>query len=205
MIKPQQLSKEEYMSMRMYSYQSFLEGIKPAIYVYNEQQLSQDEQAELDTYPSISVYPPLGDKGVMFFCNEELKESFLQEIRQVDLSSTDASAILGAFLGFPPKAVDFFTNRDYHIRQHRATYCIGVNYAGIQFAAHIDDLEDNINWLWDTYENKLPVWVSIKLLEKKSYHPEHFWIRYRNETDVLEAREFLEEIMKRNQQYLNQR
>lgn len=146
------------------SYEAFLEGIKPSTYV-NLDILSRPELIpELQKYPSWND----GENFWMFFQTEEQKENFLSQHDCLHEDDPERERIVGLELGFPPKAVNFYTHY-YKWQQHdreKAKEWFFANkasmyYHGLRFTSHVDDLEDNVRWLWSKYQIDEPVEVSI--------------------------------------------
>lgn len=171
------------------SYEAFLEGIKPSTYV-NLDILSRPELIpELQKYPSWNEC----ENFWLFFRSEEKKERFLNEYR--NLNESGRHRLLGLELGFPPKAVDFYVKQHdwYQKDQPKADEWFfsnkaGLHYHGIRFASHIDDLHDNVRWLWHTYKIDEPIEISVG-------SSSGMWIQYRNKSDIhnvsVKAKELL--------------
>ncbi|TCP64028.1 hypothetical protein [Baia soyae] len=166
------------------SYEAFLKGLKPATYV-NLDILSQPE-----LIPALKEYPSWNEceNFWMFFRSEEQKENFLSNCKCVDESSRHR--LLGIELGFPPKAVDFYVKMSSQydenpIETDRWYFAnkVGVHYHGYHFASRIDDLEENIKWLWKTYQ--------IVDVAEVRFNKESYSIRYLSDSDLHKAVEVI--------------
>ncbi|SHF20748.1 hypothetical protein SAMN05444392_11080 [Seinonella peptonophila] len=96
----------------------------------------------------------------IFFQSNELKQDFASKTCKMQYISLDFEKELGKVLGFPDKAVEFFITKKQIKRtlgEHSAEYLklkekhIGLRYCGVQCAASIDDLIENVEWLWERY------------------------------------------------------
>ncbi|MDQ0417567.1 hypothetical protein J2Z48_001740 [Croceifilum oryzae] len=167
------------------SYESFLNGLKPSTYV-NLDILSQPE-----LIPALREYPSWNEceNFWMFFRSESQREQFLS--KYLNANDSEQHRLLGIELGFPPKAVDFYvkmasqyaanpigTDRWYFANK------VGVHYHGYNFASRIDDLEENIKWLWETYQ--------IVDVAEVRFNKESYSIRYLSDSDLHKA---VEEIV----------
>lgn len=89
----------------------------------------------------------------LFFQTEDKKALFLEMFQQKPIDTA-----IGLALGFPPKAVEAF---------EQGRRGIGIDYNGIQFASPIEDVAENLQWLWDHVpvpeEKRQPacVWLAI--------------------------------------------
>jgi hypothetical protein len=121
----------------------------------------------------------------------------------IKLATPERHHILGIALGYPPKAVDFYTRYyDWQLREREAakywffTHKVGMKYHGIMFVGHIDDLEANARWLWDTYQIDEEIWIeAIKMPERVS---ERFPIGFRNLSDISMVREKAKQVLQYN-------
>lgn len=127
-------------------------GRKPAIY---DTVLSKPF---LRWLPILLEKYPYIDKGIelredttfyMFFQNEELKQSFQNQLKEITVPSPDFHRILGLALGYPPKAVEFYVQceRDPSLRKFK----VGMHYQGVPCNGSVYDLVENCNWLWEKY------------------------------------------------------
>jgi hypothetical protein len=113
---------------------AFLMGIKPAILISNV-------MAKL---PALAKYPRIERKhNTMFFQDEGTKRRF-----EKDAKSAGFRDIVGHYLGYPPKAVEWFGANMGNFEKFELEK-VGVKYLGRQFTSSIDDLEDNVRWLWE--------------------------------------------------------
>lgn len=96
----------------------------------------------------------------LFFQTNDLKELFLSKTEGMLNSgkNPEYARELGIVLGFPKRSVQYFV--ECLIKENNGTPLeelnqgkIGVWYAGISFATHIDLFIDEVKWLWDTYDH----------------------------------------------------
>lgn len=106
----------------------------------------------LKNYPYIDkeLFPPLGG-DCLFFQDEELKEKiyreYLEPNKHLKKFSPEFNQIMGTILGYPPKAVEYFSNRE----NRDNTKHIGLYFCGVQCASSLDHLVEDVQWLWETY------------------------------------------------------
>lgn len=96
----------------------------------------------------------------LFFQTTQQKDEFLSKIENIDHNAMnpDYAKELGIALGYPQQFVDYFV---WYIKEEMKKIQestlesgkIGIKYAGIDFASHIDLLIDEVHWLWDTYDH----------------------------------------------------
>lgn len=146
---------------------AFINGIKPAILL-----LEGDEEVDsLLSYPHVYVEISEYGKHILFFRNEASKKEWVKSTIGVDRQ--ELHRLLGLTLGYPPKAVNFFVaNLGEHLRDKTVT----VRYSGINFGGSIDDLEENIKWIWDSYQQKSA--------SKVRYGSTVVYIPYRDEIEL---------------------
>lgn len=133
----------------------FLLGIKKVI-------LSSAQWSKFDllkrNYPCIdkTLFPalPSGEEGEehLFFYDEELKEEiYLKYIKgneHIKPYTEEYHRLLGTILGFPPKAVDFFSSGEHEKQPHKKVF---LQFCGVQCVASIDNLVEDVEWLWEKY------------------------------------------------------
>lgn len=189
--------------MQLMSYQSFLLGIKPACFETYDR-LTQEIRAQLECYPFHQNY----ENAAIFFQNESLKEQFLQQTEGLTTKSPKYHKVLGLTLGFPPKAVEFYTSYFEWQLQDRSkaltyyfTHKVGYRYAGIMCEGHIDDLFENAEWLWNTYDVEND--MVIKVIQKPDDELIAFSVRFRHLDDLLIAEKNVRHILKNNKKVMN--
>jgi hypothetical protein len=130
----------------------FLFGIKKVLYG-NEDHLKRFEIL-IKNYPFIDkeLFPPLGDDGYLFFYDEETKEKmyveYLEPNKHVEKWSPDYDRIIGTVLGYPPKAVEFYSSGRSKKYPEKVIY---YHFCGVECVGSVDDMVDDIQWLWNTY------------------------------------------------------
>ncbi len=181
------------------SYEAFLEGRKPATYV-NLGIISRPELiSKLMKYPKINEF---GDFW-MFFRNDRMKSRYMKQMNGIKPGTPERQYILGITLGYPPKAVDFYTRYfEWQLREREVakdwffTHNVAMKYHGIMFVSHVDDLEENARWLWDTYQIDEEICIeAIKMPEREN---ERFIVQFRNLSDITDVREKAKQVLKYN-------
>ncbi|WP_044640479.1 hypothetical protein [Risungbinella massiliensis] len=193
------LSFEEMRKERWTSIEGFLKGIKPACYESIER-ISDEHLQELQSYPHLD-----NGREVIYFQSADLLQTFEGKVKYLEKGSPDWVAVLGETLGYPPKAVQYYTEhwkrhlvdqeaeRIYHQNHH-----IGMKYAGIQSASHIQDLIENVHWFWNTYQYPISLWVMVYYAKEDI--GADFRIRYRNEQELIEVNKTVIAILEQNKQ-----
>jgi len=187
----------------MIPYQSFLAGIKPTCFE-NLDRLAPEIRTRLFQYP----FHQTDENAAIFFQNESLKRSFLQQTQHLDRQSPEYQRVLGQTLGFPPKAAHFYARYyEWQLRNRSEalgyffTHKVGYRYAGIMCEGHIDDLVENAEWLWDQYyvENTM----TIKAIRKPDDELFTFPVRYRYIDDLVVAEKEVRQILDHNRKIMN--
>jgi len=140
---------------------AFLDGYKPAILVEKD----NPNLHLVKGYPSYEY----DEKFMLFFQSEKEREKFVNKVKYVEKDTYEKCCLLGLTLGFPKKSVEFFAKNDQIERETgvlpNRDVSIGMEWAGISFATHIDYVEHEARWLWETYqhpkaiENPLFLWT----------------------------------------------
>lgn len=148
--------------MRIDTWKGFLLGIRPACYE-NIERIKPEVKEELIKYPHV-----LDEKFGMFFHNESDRHTWIEQTSGLEPGSVAYVKRLGETLGYPPKAVDFYSkhwlrvtvegNKD---KSYFFSVKVGMVYCGIQCAGHVDDLEENVQWLWNRYEQPYDIVIKI--------------------------------------------
>lgn len=132
-------------------YSAFLDGYKPATIELR----THESYEQLKIYPHIHPYNSHSEDCCMFFQTEEQKREYITQRALVQEDSYDYHVLVGTTLGFPSKSVTFFA--DYFTRDDRGEdirimkHKVGIRWAGFYFATHLDMVEGEARWLWDTY------------------------------------------------------
>lgn len=103
-------------------------------------------------YVDKELFPPLEDDYI-FFYDEYLKKQiynqYLKENIHIKKFSPEFNRIMGTILGYPPKAVDYYVDR---MRNEKLTDdSIGLYFCGVECVSGIEDLAENVEWLWKKY------------------------------------------------------
>lgn len=152
--------------------QSFLYGYKPS-YLHAKgfkfPYQTEDEVKQLSRYPSVEVFSPGNYQQVLYFQNYELKDQFLLSGIDYTKDSREFQLLLGYTLGYPPKAVQYFVKHYWNngISDEERDDKISMSYCGFSFVACIHDLEENSEWLWDTYNYQGDIEVMRRANKKK--------------------------------------
>lgn len=89
-----------------------------------------------------------GRQFYFFFKKKEDKEIFMEkfyELFKADKAST-ACSDLGLFLGFPPKACEYFPQKTFGVKVLENIF---INYNGMVFASYVETIEDDFKWLFE--------------------------------------------------------
>lgn len=160
--------------------QLFMAGLKPAILLAEQQ---SDFQYVAD-YPSVPIHLLENRHQQLFFRTEKERDDWITHTQDVDHQSLVFHQKLGIVLGYPPKAVKHYVNR-LKLQKENINLdelskvnskSIGLHYAGIACNSNIDDLVDNVRWLWDTYQQD-------KMLNVR-HDTSLIAIQYRDETEL---------------------
>lgn len=133
---------------------AFLSGYKPA-FLYNRGHKKpwfyEDQEVKaLGQYMHINVVNVEKAKNLtLYFQGQSEYDHFLQQTKSTKIGSFTWYKELGLILGYPPRAVDHYVSRmqDPTIQKHE----VGVHFYGIGCKGHVQDIEANVRWLWDTY------------------------------------------------------
>jgi len=176
-------------------------GFKPALLV-----LSDDKAALLcKGYPYITEkeFPALSLKSYLFFQDETLKEEFLKKYQpqSIERYGVEYHTCLGETLGLPPLAIQFFLRenelykkigdreqdsdqlfKEYmNLRRNEAF----LNYCGVRCGVNIEELEENVKWLWKQYGDVKMDMVSVE------YKNTEFFIPYEDGQKLRETKKIL--------------
>lgn len=153
--------KRDLQSKRKGFWEAFLDGYKPAILIERD----HPNLHLLKDYPSY----PYDEKLILFFQDEKLRNQYLSKVKYVEKDTYEECCLLGLTLGFPKKSVEFFAKND-QVRLKTGVLPnreveLGMMWAGFSFSTHIDYVEHEARWLWNTYrhpkaiENPLYLWT----------------------------------------------
>lgn len=156
--------------MYLSSIDSFLNGYKPSCYE-NRTKLNAVKRDDLQAYPHYND----NDEFTIYFHNETLKQRFLNAIHGLERTSAEYIKVFGDVLGYPPRATAFYS--DYIARRQTDVTAasnyfqsvrVNMLYCGVQFMAHVEDVEENALWLWDRYQYTKP--MRFKLFSSGADH-----------------------------------
>ena len=114
-------------------------------------------------YPYIEFSIRNKVKGnIIIFKNEEIKNNFVKEFKVIleeekqndTLNIEKRHMLVGNYMGFPPKAVEYFSCEKYKTKDTNSPINISMNYYGLYFASYPETIEEDIKWLEDTYSKK---------------------------------------------------
>jgi hypothetical protein len=152
--------------MKKPAHEAFLDGYKPALLIATSHK-SFENVASTD-FPRIT---PFDDEegSYIFFQTERQKEEYQRRIEGVQLRSYEFNLIVGETLGFPLKSVEYFSrmraleDKLGHYPEIERQEKVGVVWAGFFFSSHMDFVEQEVNWLWSTYQHEkaigLPLYI----------------------------------------------
>jgi len=164
--------------------EAFLDGYKPAILIERD----NPNLHLVNDYPSYSYDENL----ILFFQNEELRKQYKSKMKHVEKGSYEEDCLLGLTLGFPKKSVEFFA-RNFQIEKETGELpdkdvLISMEWAGISFTTHIDYVEHEARWLWDTYKHPKAIENPIYLWTKETSYLE---VPYGDFDQLREASEYI--------------
>jgi hypothetical protein len=146
---------------------AFIELKKPSVwlnYPFDKEEIGR----LLYKYPSLVIHRD-NEKDITdywFFQNKNIKNKFKRNQIDKDIKTgVRDHKKLGDILGFPPKAIENFMNKENDLRLQRTK--IGVHYGGIAFMSYEDSIIKDLLWLKSKYKlkNKKDIWLNY-------YNPE---------------------------------
>ena len=162
---------------------AFLDGYKPAILIERDNPYLHLVRG----YPSYQY----DEWNILFFQNDELRRRFLSLLKGVEKGSYEECCLVGLTLGFPKKSVEFFARND-QIEKETGIFpmkvAIGMMWAGISFTTHIDYVEHEARWLWDTYKHPKAIENPLYLWTKETSYLE---VPYGDFDQLLKACEYI--------------
>ncbi|WP_028776610.1 hypothetical protein [Shimazuella kribbensis] len=151
---------------RLVDVDAFLLGMKPAHYGNTGCPTTMKYIDKLKRYPYVTNGIDISDDDYfLFFQNNELKNEFLDKLKNVKPRSPEFHKLLGVTLGYPPAAARFFATC--MSRTSLESYRLAIHYAGIRCVSHVDDLVENAIWLWDRYTEQ----EDMKIMVNTSLYP----------------------------------
>jgi len=163
---------------------AFLDGYKPAILI----------ERDNPYLPFVRGYPSYqyDELNTLFFQNEELRRQYLRKLSGIKKGSYEECCLVGLTLGFPKKSVEFFARNDQIEKETgilpNRDVSIGMEWAGICFATHIDYVEHEARWLWDTYKHPKAIENPLYLWTKETSYLE---VPYGDFGQLKEASEYI--------------
>lgn len=137
--------------------QAFLDGYKPVTLGWKGKLFNEIYYEQLIQYPYINPYEG-SPNGYIFFQDDRLKETYLERMKAAK-NEYEKHIVLGEMLGFPVKSVKKYAEMrvledelgEYpEIERKQA---VGVEWAGFFFTTYLDFIENEIKWLWETYQH----------------------------------------------------
>jgi hypothetical protein len=113
----------------------------------------------LNDYPYIDFdIAELNRGNIIIFKTQQLKDNFLNKYNLIlknekengGLNFPERHMLVGAYLGFPPKAVEYFAFEKYKMNGFRPVN-IPISYYGLYFSSFPETIEDDKKWLENTY------------------------------------------------------
>lgn len=133
---------------------AFLYDGKPA-FLYNPQNIpwfyEKHEIEALKQYPFVGSIVSHTISGLIMYFQDEMKRTtFLEAIRGLEVNSPEYHEQIGIALGYPPKAARFYS---LFIQDEERFRCkkVGIQFNGCGCIGHVEDIEDNVRWLWERY------------------------------------------------------
>ncbi|SHF07414.1 hypothetical protein SAMN05444392_10762 [Seinonella peptonophila] len=168
---------------------AFLAGYKPALDVRPNFRYFDYLK---ENYPYIDEQDKY--QNHLFFQTTQQKDEFLTRTEHLDHHAMNPAYAreLGLVLGYPQKSVDYFVW--YITEETKGTQestleegKIGIKYAGIDFASHIDLLIEEVQWLWNTYDHPFArECISFVRVEDDLYR-----LEYGNEEQLKKIEQYL--------------
>jgi hypothetical protein len=155
---------------------AFLDGYKPALLTYPSDKLHDTVLAT--DFPRITPFDKQSGSHILFQTKQQ-KEEYQRKIEGVKRGTYDFHIIVGETLGFPKRSVEYYSkmrvleDRIGHYPEEERQTKIGVNWAGFFFSSHIDFVEQEVQWLFNTYQHEKAIGLPVSL-----------WTR---ETDAIEV------------------
>jgi hypothetical protein len=124
-------------------FESFLKGAKPACLCHCDEDRGFLQKLTASRFPKVQIR----DNLTLFFQNEELKNRFLTQSKDLEPGTPEHHRVLGEALGYPPLATKFFaeswTNQALWKDSARYDYC------GFYFGGRFSDAIPIAEWLWE--------------------------------------------------------
>lgn len=149
------------MKKPLLDYQTFLMGMKPALYGNTNSPTFRGNFNSFKHYPCVTEGIHLHDQAdfFLFLQTESLKEDFLEKRARVKHLSPEFHELLGITLAYPPLAAKYFSELhrleevEKRLDKYKelAKYRVSFYYAGIRCSGHVKDLKTNSLWLWKKY------------------------------------------------------
>jgi hypothetical protein len=178
-------------------HEAFLDGYKPALLISPRSKFF-DIVSKTD-FPRITPFDD-EDNSHIFFQTEHHKLLYSSQIEGVSLRTYDFHKIVGKTLGFPKESVLYFAKmRD--LEEEIGNYPederingVGVIWAGFFFASHLEFVEREVQWLWNTYQHEKAVGQPLYLWTKET---DYIVVQY---LDFARLKELKEEIQEGRKQ-----
>lgn len=157
----------------MESIEAFLKGIKPALFERPNDKLLQ--------FP----YVEIGDL-LLFFQSVEQKQDFVERSMGLSFGSPGFDRLLGFTLGYPPRAIEYYV-KTRHSQSDIKEWVFreaSIHYVGQNFVTSIEDLRENVQWVWDTYSYPEELYLSFVRYENGQLVAEMIPVDYRNHSEL---------------------
>jgi hypothetical protein len=151
--------------MRKREHFAFLDGYKPALLVEPKHKFFNLIPTN---YPHLESYIEQDDIYI-FFQTEELKNEYVKKVEGVSWGTYEFHKIIGEALGFPKKSVEFYArmrvleDKIGHYPEEEEQTKVGVAWAGFFFSSHLDFVEQEVHWLFNTYQHEKAVGLPLYL------------------------------------------
>jgi hypothetical protein len=147
-------------------HEAFLDGYKPALVIYPSDK--HFDKVLATDFPRITPF----DKQLssyIFFQTEEQKQEYQRKIEGVKWGTYEFHKIVGEALGFPKKSVEYYAqmrvleNKMGHYPEEERRDSVGVEWAGFFFSSHMDFVEQEVRWLFDTYQHEKAIGLPVSI------------------------------------------
>lgn len=134
---------------------------KLAVFV-GKHEIGVEELIKHFRYPYIHFDIKNRNNGnIIIFKNNEVKDNFVNEFEAILKEEKETNILnlpkrhmlVGNYIGFPPKAVEYFSYEKYKTINNRPIN-ISINYYGLYFASYPETIDEDVKWLENTYGKK---------------------------------------------------
>lgn len=134
---------------------AFRDGYKPAI-------LSDRDVPYVDLmqkYPYVRPFVSQEPDSTIYFQTQAEKDLYLKRIKHAEEGTPEFEYIIGTTLGFPKRSAKWFADMVQKEQElgdsppEKDMYDVGIYWAGFSFVSHIDFVDTEIEWMWNTYDH----------------------------------------------------